>query len=111
MWQKTCVVGLLWLVGCGSGRFYDWGRYENSLYRMYTQGESYMVEKDIDVLSKEIEQTLSKAKRVPPGKHAHLGFLFYTYGDTASAEAHFRAEKAAFPESGHLMDRLLEKLH
>ena len=98
------------LIGCTSS-LYDWGSYEQSLYMMYTKTDKYVLEKDIGKLSAEIQKTLDKDKRVPPGKHAHLGYLFHLSGDTASATQHFQAEKNTFPESAKLMDRMLEPLN
>ncbi len=108
----AAVIGALVLWGCTgcTSTLYDWGSYEQSLLNMYSKADGYNTEEEIDRLLTEVEQTLSKEKLVPPGKNAHLGYLFYLTGDTASAAAYFRAEKQAFPESRKLMDRLLEQL-
>ena len=104
-------VCLFWLVGCGPTRLYDWGKYEKLVYKMYTQPDDFLIEEHLDILSKEVEKTLSKDKLVPPGKHAHMGYLFYLQGDKASAKAQFLAEKNTFPKSARLMDRMLEGLN
>lgn len=96
---------------CGCAKpIYDWGGYEKSLYTMYTKAGAYNMHEDIDRLSVEIEKTVSNEKLVPPGKLAHLGYLFYLSGDTSSAMRFFEAEKRAFPESEKLMGRMLEQV-
>ena len=49
--------------------------------------------------------------RLPgPCVPAHIGYVFSLAGDPVSAAAHIEAEKAAFPESARLMDRLLGRM-
>ena len=47
---------------------------------------------------------------LPPGFRAHLGMLELNVGHADRARQLFESEKAAFPESGPYMDRLLRKL-
>jgi hypothetical protein len=61
-------------------------------------------------LAREIKRSEENHRRVPPGKHAHLGYLYAQAGQTELARLHFRAEKKLFPESAVFMDRLLERL-
>lgn len=97
--------------GCGARPLYDWGGYEDTLYRMYTKADAYNLHEEIDRLSVEIGKTqASDHQHIPPGKLAHVGYLFYLAGDTSSAAQHFEAEKRLFPESGRLMDRMLEQI-
>ncbi|MCK4874050.1 MAG: DUF4810 domain-containing protein [Phycisphaerales bacterium] len=97
------------LLGCGPGTIYDWGSYEGSVLRMYTS-ENFSVETEIRTLSGEVEEAAREEKLVPPGKYAHLGYLYYLTGDHDAARRSFEAEKAAFPESAAFMDRMLEQL-
>ena len=48
-------------------------------------------------LDEDIACTRAEGKRVPPGVHAHLGFLHYTPGGRESARAHFARERELFP--------------
>lgn len=108
-WIVISVV-LVGLLGGCSSTLYDWGNYDKSLYRMYRKVDTYNLHEEIDRFSVEIEKTQSKDKLVPPGKLAHLGYLFYLSGDTGSAIQHFEAEKQLFPESSTFMDRMLEQI-
>ena len=52
----------------------------------------------------------SENKPVPPGFHAHLGYLYYQLGKADAARQELQTEKAEFPESAVFMDRLLANL-
>jgi hypothetical protein len=77
---------------------------------MYARADSFDLTDEIQRLSTQVEKTTVKGARVPPGLHAHLGYLCSLAGDNSAAAAHFEAEKRLFPESARLMDRLLEGL-
>ena len=47
---------------------------------------------------------------MPPGWHAHLGYLYYRLGKADQARQEFQTEKAEFPESAVFMNRLLSNL-
>lgn len=44
---------------------------------------------------------------MPPGWHAHLGYLYYQVGKSDQARQELMTEKAEFPESAVFVDRLL----
>ena len=94
--------------GCGPRSIFEWGSYEVSVYSLYA-GETD-VQGQIRLISEEIERTVARDRLVPPGKYAHLGYLYYLSGNSAAAAAAFRAEKLAFPESEVLMDHFLTRL-
>lgn len=107
------VRGLLVFVFCitapGCTRtLYYWGRYERSLLLMYRDTEDFNLTKEIELLKKDIDRAERKKYRVPPGVHAHLGYLYYLAGEDVAAKTHFELEKELFPESATLMNRLLE---
>ncbi len=93
--------------GCASP-LYDWGSYEDSVYRS-TRDDSRL-EEEILLLSGEARRTEADGRKVPPGKWAHLGHLFERAGDSKSAAACFRLEKERFPESGRFIDGLLGRM-
>lgn len=106
------VLGIIvigFLSGC-TKPIYDWGSYEQSLHTMYTKAGQYDLAQDLDRLSVEVERTVAGDRLVPPGKLAHVGYLFYLSGDSSSARQYFEAEKRVFPEGGRFMDRMLEQL-
>lgn len=94
------------LAGCAPPALYQWGEYEDSLYRRYVKediagGEAYLRE---TIVAAELKS------RVPPGVYADYGFLLYRRGDYAGAIQRFEQEKRAFPESAALMSKLIERI-
>jgi len=108
LWQYVClglVVGA-GLAGCAPPALYQWGEYEDSLYRRY-------VKEDIAGAEAYLRETLVAAElksRVPPGVYADYGFLLYRRGDYAGSIEKFEQEKRAFPESAALMSKLIERI-
>jgi hypothetical protein len=102
-----CVVASI--VGC-QRTLYDWGTYENSVYRMYSSRENFSAAGEVDRLRKEVERTQKHNRLIPPGKMAHLGYLYLMTGDSESARHCLETEKTLFPEGGPFMDFLIAKL-
>jgi len=108
LWLYVClsfVIGV-GLAGCAPPALYQWGEYEDSLYRRY-------VKEDIAGAEAYLRETLVAAElksRVPPGVYADYGFLLYRRGDYAAAIERFEQEKRAFPESAALMSKLIERI-
>lgn len=96
--------------GCGTKPLYPWGSYEDLLYRSWIEPGSAPPAEQIDRLVRDLERANSKGQRVPPGVHAHLGYLQYGEGNVTAAIEHFEAEKRAFPESTVFIDGILERL-
>ena len=107
-WHQVClclVIGAA-LAGCAPPALYQWGDYEDSLYRRY-------VKEDIHGAEAYLRETIVAAElksRVPPGVYADYGFLLYRRGDYAGAMEKFEQEKRAFPESAALMSKLIERI-
>lgn len=111
------LAGALGASGCQSTWHYDWGSYQHSVWVMYAnpQDEGADVGKQIDALAKEIQKTEARAKpneasRVPPGKYAHLGYLYAMQGDQIRARECLAAEKRLYPESARFIDGLLARM-
>ncbi len=98
------------LVGCASNNLYDWGHYEESIYDMYLEPGKVSIGDEIMKLENQIEKTASSGKFVPPGLHAHLAYLYISEGDQATALVHLQTEKNKFPESGHFIDGIIERM-
>ncbi len=94
--------------GCTS-TYYDWGRYEDSVYVVSSRPDGFDLTAEIDALETQLEETRHRNRPVPPGAHAHLGWLLFRAGDAAGARGNFEAEKALYPESARLMDRLISE--
>lgn len=105
-----CFTGLMLAVmvtGCVPPGLYYWGDYETSLFERY-------VENNPQHTDAYLTQTLLEAERqhrkVPPGVYADYGFLLYTRGDKAGAIENFQKERALYPESLALMNKLIERI-
>jgi hypothetical protein len=106
------------LAGCAPTGLYDWGSYDDSVRALYepTAINNPSIEKQIRTLQNEIHETESHAKpntpsRVPPGKYAHLGYLYTMSGDKAAARHCFETEKVLYPESSVFIDGLLARMN
>jgi hypothetical protein len=64
----------------------------------------------VEKLEADYQEARSANKPVPPGWHAHIGYLYYQLGKLDQARQEFETEKATFPESSVYMDRLLGRL-
>jgi hypothetical protein len=89
---------------------YRWGRYETVVYEMHAEPGGVDTTTGIALLREDIERTSLEGKRVPPGVHAHLGFLYYSEGRLESAREQFEIESELFPESKTFMDGILERM-
>jgi hypothetical protein len=89
---------------------YTWGSYEDLIYATYASPGKVPPEQQVDILEKDYQQARAANRRMPPGWHAHLGYLYYQLGRTDQARQELTTEKAEFPESGVFMDRLLANL-
>jgi hypothetical protein len=107
-WAAAVAVAL---AGCASQPTqYNWGSYEEVIYASYVSPSDVPAEKQIEALEKDYQTARSANKRMPPGWHAHLGFLYYEMGDLIQARQQFLTEKAEFPESAVFVDRLIANL-
>lgn len=89
---------------------YRWGIYEDTMYQSYKNpGESDPIA-DAARLAEDVERTATEGLAVPPGVHAHLGYLYATQGDLGLARAHFDRELELYPESKTFIDGLLNRL-
>lgn len=98
------------LSGCASGSLYQWGSYEDQIYAMYREDSKVPFETQIENLEADYQKARASNKPVPPGYHAHLGYLYFSVGKKDQALQSFKTEKALFPESGQFMDRLITRL-
>ena len=110
MTHPGLLVLLVFLTGCAAPTTYLWGHYEGVVYATYAAPGAVPPERQIELLEQDYQEARSQDKPVPPGFHAHLGYLYYQIGRTEEARREFETEKARFPESAVFMDRLLANL-
>lgn len=99
------------LTGCASPTLYTWGHYEDLIYASYAAPGSVSPEMQVGKLEEDYQKARAANKRMPPGFHAHLGYLYFQLGKSDQARQEFETEKAEFPESAVFMDRLLANLN
>ncbi|MBI5506807.1 MAG: DUF4810 domain-containing protein [Deltaproteobacteria bacterium] len=83
--------------------------YEDSLYQLGVRGTGDPATQVVR-LAADVTRTDAEHQRVPPGVHAHLGWLLYSIGRVDEARAHLDAERALYPESAKMIDTMLEKI-
>lgn len=103
---------LLLLLACTTGNpnLYYWGDYEDAIYDMYLEPGKTSLTDEILRLEEQVEKAAAAGMTVPPGLHAHLGYLYVNEGDDATALVHFQTEKALFPESTVFIDGLIARM-
>ena len=90
---------------------YDWGSYQPSVARLYSDQSPGALADDRQRLVAEVRKTESRGKlKVPPGKYAHIGYLCYLSGDRDAARTYFEAEGRSYPESAKLMNDMIGRL-
>jgi hypothetical protein len=89
---------------------YDWGEYEDSIYRMYVKSGEFRPEAELHVIETLMEEDALQLRRIPPGVRAHAAMLCAATGDTSAAAAYLRGEKEAFPESAAFVDGMLARM-
>jgi len=97
-------------MGCAPSTLYQWGEYENYLYKRYNKPGSVSAQEEIIQIENQLEQTYSNDRMPPPGLHAHLGYLYISDGQSSRALEQFNAEKKLFPESKKFIDGLIKRM-
>lgn len=98
------------LAGCASPTLYSWGQYEDLIYTSYAKPGKVSPEMQVEKLEADYQKARANNKRMHPGFHAHLGYMYFQLGKLDQARQEFQTEKAEFPESAVLMDRMMANL-
>ncbi|HWR73665.1 MAG TPA: DUF4810 domain-containing protein [Nitrospirota bacterium] len=98
------------LAGCAKPLLYQWGSYEEQVYTMYSDPGKISPEEQLQHLEQDYQAARSANRPVPPGYHAHVGYLYFQLGKADQALQSFETEKALFPESTVYMDRLIARI-
>ena len=102
---------VLLAVGCAQKpQIYRWGVYEDLVYEMYAKPGKADPVTQVAKLSEDITRTQAEGKRVPPGVHAHLGYMYFLLGNTEAAYREFVTEREMFPESATFINGMLQRL-
>ncbi len=100
------------LVGCAQPvpPLYQWGSYEGQVYAMYIEPGKAAPEDQLIRLEADLQRARSAQKALPPGFHAHMGYLYFQLGKLDQAVGSLRTEAVLFPESKAYMDRLIARI-
>ena len=104
------------LLACGlssctaSKPLYYWGEYEDLLYSRFVRPDEADPPTQIIKLTQDIQKAQDNGQRVPPGIHAHLGYMLYTQGRLSAALQALQTEKVLYPEASVFVDRMIEQL-
>jgi hypothetical protein len=109
-WRVFAAIVLL--TGCAAPRqsLYTWGHYEDLIYTSYAEPGKLSPEMQVEQLEQDYQKARATNKRMHPGFHAHLGYLYVQLGKLDQARQQFATEKADFPESTVFMDRLIANI-
>ena len=109
--MRSVLAALALALGAGcTSTHYDWGRYEDSVYAVTRRPDGFDLGAEIDAMEQQIQKASGKDRLIPPGVHAHVGYLHTVAGNADQARAHFETEKTIYPESAQFMDYLLSLL-
>lgn len=95
---------------CRAPDLYEWGEYDAAVQAFVDPSEGVDLPSEIDRLSHQIARTHDRGRRVPPGLHAHLGYLYFLAGDLEACERHLREEERLFPESHVFIEGMLGRM-
>lgn len=109
-WLAGLAAASVVLTGCQSPDTYYWGHYENLVYVMYAKPDKVPPQEQAEVMEADLQKAIAANKPLPPGFHAHLGYVYFELGKLDLAQREFEAEKKQFPESAVFMDRMLAGL-
>lgn len=102
---------VLIFTGCASQKsLYYWGSYEYQIYQMYTEPGKAPPKQQLVKFEEDYQKSMSQNKKMPPGFHAHVGYLYFESGKLDQAFKNFEMEKLQYPESSIYMDSLMQRM-
>lgn len=111
--KRTVIILLLFvvvfLISCAPKRMYNWENYSETLYAYKKDASDESLLKHMKELEKIIEVSKQNNMRIPPGVYGELGYYYLRSNRTKESIEYFNLEKQSYPESGILMERLIQK--
>ena len=105
-----CCSGLLF-AGCApQQKMYHFGNYSQTLYHNEKNQTAESLSKHKQELERIIAESETKNLPVPPGIYAELGYLNMKENNSKEAVRLFETEVNLYPESKHLMERLIQSV-
>jgi len=105
------LLAIIALFGCAKKQpLYQWGSYEDQIYALYSDTGKVPIEAQLQSLERDYQIARSANRPLPPGFHAHMGYLYFQLGKIDQAYQSFVTEEELFPESKIYMDRLIARI-
>ncbi len=98
----------IFFAGCTSQKMYYFGNYSQTLYSFEKNQTKEALINHQQELEKVISESEVRNLLVPPGIYAELGYINLKANNSQEAIRLFQAESQLYPESKHLMDRLIQ---
>lgn len=99
---------ILFTANCAPKQMYCFGDYSKTLYHLEKNQNEESLLKHKQVLETIISQSGERNLAIPPGIYAELGYINLKTNNSKEAISLFQAESKLYPESKHLMDRLIQ---
>lgn len=96
------------LAACAPKSLYQWGGYDDMLYRGYKDPEK--MEAMRISLEAHVQKLQQSGQKAPPGMNSEIATLYMQVGNKPKAIMYYTAEKDAWPESRSLMEALIKNL-
>ncbi|HEU5359891.1 MAG TPA: DUF4810 domain-containing protein [Candidatus Deferrimicrobiaceae bacterium] len=93
--------------GCAPSRKYAWGNYDSTMFVHYKkpqEKEAYLER------LKQIVENAEAEDRAPPGLYAEYGYALFENGNPKEAIGYFEKERAKWPESNVLMEKMIRNV-
>lgn len=99
--------------GCASQGLYEWGNYDESLYKYYKNAENEdKLFSSLEVLISDSDNKSNLSRKpIAPGLYAEYGYLLFERGRYQEAVLAFAEEKKRYPESSLLMDKMIKSAY
>jgi hypothetical protein len=112
MTAALSLVATAFVTGCAHREppLYQWGSYEDLVYDMYVNPGKAEPGVQIERLTEDIQRAQAEGQRVPPGVHAHLGYMHFVQGNQGEALHEFATERELYPESAVFIDGMMNRL-
>lgn len=109
--KVLCLLAALGVTACASNQnIYYWSDYSETAYQYkHEPSDKTRAEHKAELLNI-INKAEQKKKRIPPGIYAELGLIEAEADNLQLAEQYLLLEKALFPESGKLIDLMLNNI-
>lgn len=109
-WLIVMLVGFVSACAHQSEPKFEWGQYEDLVYKSYLKPQSALPRDQIEKLTSDILKANERGQVIAPGLYAHLGYMYYLRRDLRAARSAFETELSLYPESEVFIQRLINTI-